>query len=188
MADLITRAQAKEYLGIPSGVTTWDAVLDSLVARVSAKFEILCDRTIASATYTEYYSGDASRTLQLRQSPVTSITSIHSDFDRVTWDSTTLISADDYTFDGPSGVVYYDLSFIPGVKNVRVVYVAGYATTPAGIVDAVCEWVAAGFNRRKGSGLTSESFGGVSQSYLADAMPAGVREIVDRYTLRVSSQ
>lgn len=185
MADLATRASVKEHLGISA--TTWDAHIDTLITRVSAAIERDLARVFASANYTEYYDGDGSRALVLRHFPVTGITSIHVDNARETYNATTLVDSDDYTYDSDSGIVTFDARLARGNKNVRVVYTAGYATVPADIALACVLWVAHLWNRRKSQGATSEGMGGYSVGYEIAAIPIEVEKLLLPYRTGVAA-
>lgn len=163
MADLTTRAAVKTYLGIT--VTTWDAILDVLVTQASKAIERYCYRVFAAASYTEYYNGNNNQRLCLRQYPVNSITSIHDDTDRE-FAAVDLIATTDYTFDTNSGIVYFDgVTLTKGLRNIKVVYNAGYSTIPEDLVLACYKLIGGAFNKRKSDGQASDALGNVSFSY-----------------------
>ena len=184
MGDLTTLAKVKEFLGI--GDTATDAVLTTLVSQVSAAVEAHCRRTFADTNYTEHHDGDLAREIPLRQYPIISITSVHEDPAR-TFAASALISSDDYTFNGPSGILLIDYRLPRGNRNVKVVYRAGYATLPPDVVLATNAWVGAIYNRRKSGGSMSESLGNFSTSYEVGPMPADVAKMLDSYVMAESS-
>lgn len=179
-----TLAMTLEYTNAASG--TVSALIDQLITEVDLAIGRYCGRTdeeldaqtFESATYTENYSGDGGRTLQLRQYPVTSITSIKyrdSNGDLTTLDST------GYRVNERSGVVSkisddigWELglpdsaNWVCGHNNYQVVYVAGFSTVPADLegaaIDMVCEMF---LNRRANARAASEGQGGRSISYLS---------------------
>jgi len=69
--DLITLAQLKEWLGI-SG-TGEDSLLNRIGAEACRRVETYCGRTFASATYNEWLDGTGTRSLLLRNYPVTEV-------------------------------------------------------------------------------------------------------------------
>ncbi|HNX82476.1 MAG TPA: phage head-tail connector protein [Candidatus Omnitrophota bacterium] len=133
-SELTTLANVKTALSIVN--TDDDAYLNSLIARVTDEAETYCRRKFADATYTEKYDGNGCQSMQLKQYPITSITSVHDDLDRA-FLSDTLIDSDDYVFDAESGILTLDWSiFSRGVQNIQVVYNAGYTTMPQDLEQA----------------------------------------------------
>jgi len=74
---LTTLDKVKCFLGLKTDQE--NSRLLVLVEAVSAAIKQYTDREFEQATYTEFYSGDGLPILQLRQRPVTSITTIHVD-------------------------------------------------------------------------------------------------------------
>ena len=111
----------KIQAGISLADTSRDAQLASILLGVTAHIKNVINRDLESASYTEYYSGDNTPILLLRQFPVSSITSIYVD-DSGYWGSgtgspfaaaTLLTAGTDYslrsnssTDGGLSGLVY----------------------------------------------------------------------------------
>lgn len=123
---LITLVELKEYLN-QSG-TADDAIFQTLLNAASAWVQRYLGRNLLRATYTEYYNGDGSEQLVLRNFPVVSVTSIHIDNLRQ-FTSNSLIAATDYFLRPAAGIVeafYLFNRFYTGRANVKVVYVAGY--------------------------------------------------------------
>jgi len=184
MGTLTTRASAKELLGIPSAVTAFDAVIDTLVAAVDGIVEDYCHRRFADVTYTEYYDGQSGqRRLCLRNYPIISVTSIHDDANR-DYGTDTLVDADDYTFEtgeDSNGIVHlHGTTLSKGIRNIKVIYRAGYATIPKSLARAADLIVASLYNRRKAQGTPGGSMGSVSIS-LAQDVYADARLLLDRY-------
>lgn len=177
MASLATLASLKEHAQI--NVTTWDAMLTTLLTRVSAAIRRhVRGRTFESANYTEYYNGGSDK-IALRYLPVTAITSVHEDSARTTWDASTLIASTDYTFDANSGLLLFDYTVPRGNRNVRVVYTAGDAAVPDEVALACVIWAAHVWARSKSHGMTSESGGNVSASYDLGPMPEEVKSMLE---------
>jgi len=187
MSTLCAIADVKSALDITT--TNKDTLITALVAAASAWIEGEADRTFASTSYTEAFSpGRDDRVmrgltvLRPRQYPLISVTSLHQDSDRV-FDASSLIAAADY-FTGSLTVELYEdgdtVSFDPGQRTVQLIYVAGYATIPEGLVSAAGLLCAAIFNRRKGTGRSSESLGNFSYSAAPD-MWSDVVPLLARY-------
>lgn len=165
LGDLTTLAMLKSYLSLD--VTTHDTLLQNIITQVSYQIQVLCNRIFASASYTEYYSGKGNNFLLLRQYPVSAITSIYDDTDRL-YSADTLISSDDYALEdaGDSGIVKFDgLILSRGLNNIKVVYTAGYTTIPSDLEMACVKRCAAdyieslgGINAMEGETLTYKPY------------------------------
>lgn len=139
---LTTLSAVKEFLQIATAVTDDDTFITNLISRISADIEKECGRTFLAANYTEYHDGDSTSILMLDQYPVNSITSIHDDVDRE-YNADDLIDSDDYAFYSESGIVELDgLTFATGIKNIKVIYNAGYTTIPTDLEQACIKRVA----------------------------------------------
>ena len=193
MASLISIAEYKVWAGI-SG-TAQDALLTVLVDAVSMEVRRWCDRNLIdgfeSVSRTERYDGNNEQTIQLKEWPVTSVTSVklyQADGTSQTYDSTT------YRVDADSGVlsridpkkgrfpvtafgtVNATFSVQPwfdeGWQNIEVVYTAGYARTPTDLLPADLKMACyrltdlAYSARGRNFGLASESLGQYSYSNL----------------------
>lgn len=163
---LVDVATTREWLHELSGAT--DADVERLIGAASATADRYARRTLAQATYTHYLSPkSARRTLALPARPVASITSVTIAADG-NWDSGTLVT--DHDVDGVTGILYRRSGvFTPGLRNIRVVYVAGYALAdvPAELQHAVVEVVAWIQRRAVGNqiGLSSHGYGDESTTY-----------------------
>lgn len=125
---LITLDELKEYLKIDVSQTDDDEVLQALLNSASSWITGFLGRNLLKQTYVEYYDGDGSDELLLRNHPVVSITSIYVDYLRQ-WASNTLVASTDYYVKKQSGIVkafYMFGNFIRGRANVKITYVAGY--------------------------------------------------------------
>lgn len=157
---LTALSDLKAFLGIASGDTSEDALLNTLITQCSDLIEEFCGRVFGTASYTEYYCGDGRPFLVLNQRPVTAITSLYLD-ETAFWGqapnafaaATLLTEGTDYALDkdqpngsSRSGLVFningawpvpvnYSPGLIspvigPGVGNIKVTYTAGYASVP----------------------------------------------------------
>lgn len=77
--SLTTLEQVKYFLNVPQDVTANDMWLDSLREAAEANIKSYCKRDFESQAYTDYYSGNNTRYLVLRQRPVTTVTSVYMD-------------------------------------------------------------------------------------------------------------
>lgn len=144
---LITLDDVKNYMQIEED--TQDAQIGQMIDSVQAQVKKKISRDLESSVHTEYHDGDATNILIVKEFPVTAVTSIHDDPERVYGDDT-LISSDDYIIgevDGsPAGIIRLDVGvFYSSQKNIKVVYTGGYtaATVPEDIKMALIKLVGA---------------------------------------------
>lgn len=148
---LLTMNEAKDEIGMDREETDFDDIIELLSTAVQSLFEQLTDRKYESAVFTEYYNADKFQDrVFLKNFPVNSITTVHDDPDRE-FGSDTLVEADDYTFDGDNGVIYFDGWVSSGKQSIKVVYEAGYSvdTFPDGLKEVFLRQVAAWFQDSK---------------------------------------
>ena len=179
---LTTLAEVKRYLDV--SVSTWDVVLAALQAAAEARVVSYVGKEIEEQTFTEYHDGRGLSRLVLKNRPVGSITSIHDDLDR-DYETADLVDSDDYTFYPDAGIVELDAgSFQDGIRNVKVVYVAGYSTVPADVEIAVWKLTAAYWNqmRQGADGIGSERQADYQAAYEKTGMPEDVRTFLEPWT------
>ena len=164
---LATAAQMREYLRVLTG-TAEDSLIDSLIARFAGLASGWCGYptegaapTFESATYTHYFDGDGGEALYLRGQPASSITSVHVDVDRA-YGSSALVDSGDYELFGSEGLVLLKSTssqgaFTSGFRSVKVVYAAGYSSTPAPIIHACGMQVAHWYRNRDNIGYQTVS-------------------------------
>ena len=179
---LITLDDAKAHLGVTAA--TDDAVIGNLIDAAQEAMRRHCGRRLLSESVAEILDGNGKRNLWLAE-PAESVTSVHESSSQ-TWDATTLVDATDYTVDGCQ-LDHYDEVWLVGRRNVRVVYLAGFATTPEDLTQACraqvgvlyAEW------QRTKAGLdvvSAERQETWSRNFLPRAaLDPAVAEICDRY-------
>lgn len=123
--NMTTLSRVKTMLKITG--TDDDDILQQLISQVSAEIkEYLC-RNIHRRTYTEIKSGDGTCKIMLDNFPIHSITSIKYDSDGDhDFSDETAEDSDDYDYDPNTGIIYTDFTFIKGIRNWEIVYIAGY--------------------------------------------------------------
>lgn len=101
---LVTLAMIKLHLGIATGDTSEDDLLNQLITQAGAVINNHINRNLEQADYTEFYAGNGQRELLLRNYPVQTVTSVYVDSSAYYGDgpsafgSTTLLTAGvDYT-------------------------------------------------------------------------------------------
>lgn len=185
---IITRAEAKAFLKIPVATTSEDDTIDFLVDAANELVHTYTGRKFVSTTYTEHYDGTGASKLILKEYPVVSITSVHSDSNR-DFGADSLLSADDYIIDKKSGILTLwngESHFSSGVRNVKVVYVAGYAAgdMPYDLKHAAKLIVATIYRRQfqdQRFGLLSETVGERTMTYANEDIPKMAAMILNRY-------
>ena len=143
------------------------------------------DRLLKSRALTEYYSGDGSNTLLTDQYPITALTNVYDDLDRV-YGSDTEIDSDDLAI-MPQGLAYkiiYDGgTFTSGVRNIKIVYTAGYTTIPYDLQQACLEIIAYFFKNSDENrfGVTSRTVGDGSLTVETTNIPKSAMKILENY-------
>lgn len=166
---LTTVAKVKEYLGLTG--TTEDALLGGLVDWATDFVHSYCGRYFPQASYDEYYDGDGTDGLLLRQYPVVSVASV--EIGGVQLDPAS------YALYAQLGLVRLKGGVFPrGKKNVRLQYTAGYSTIPKDLEQAAVELVAIKYYDRGVDRLGLEARGGTR--YLPQ-MPQEIRTVLDLY-------
>jgi|CXWL01.1.fsa_nt_gi hypothetical protein len=182
--SLTTLATVKAFKNITG--TQHDAEIARLILAVDAFVANYVQRTIEQATVTEYHSTRSGQvSLRLRQYPVASITSLYDDAERV-YGSDTVLAASDYVLeDANAGIVTLDgTAFDVGINNVKVVYVAGYATVPADLAQAAVElvWLTRDLGDKALLGIQSQSIADGSVTTYQRSRLDAVRDTLERYT------
>jgi hypothetical protein len=191
MPILTDTARLKRYIGIAGSGD--DALLGDLMAGFESKAAmILNGRVLALSTYTDVrLDGTGMELLQLPQYPIGAVTQVLETTQYQWSGATPLVEDQDYTVDYPSGVLtrigsstLWGMSmrayqWLPGVRNIKVSFTAGYGTMPDDVIEAGQMCVADMYQRAKqlaggqGQGeLTSESISGArSESYQVEIDP-----------------
>lgn len=155
---LTTLESLRQYLGKDGADTQDDDLLFETIKRKSKVVNNFLDRNIEAQTYTEYYRGDGTNCLMVRQYPIISITSIYDDVGRVWPESTkkdpTTIAISNQT---PGLIQLTGDIFINSawwnwynIENIKITYVAGYSTIPYDIEEAVNKLCSVEYAKSKG--------------------------------------
>jgi len=96
-----------------------DALLESLINRISAAVESYCKRKFKARDYTEKYDGDGTSILFLKQYPVNSVSSLKI--------GESVLDTSSYVIYSDEGKIRLKYSvFSEGIQNVEITYNAGY--------------------------------------------------------------
>lgn len=146
--------------------------------------------TIEDTTYT-HFSGAGIEVVEdgaailCSMYPIQSVTNAYDD---TTWAYETAESSDDYVIEGAHGIVRLKpnggwVSASTSARAVKLVYVAGYTSVPAPIVQAGYMLVRRMFSLRRTADKTSMSEGGISVGLAMSAMSDDVKRLLEPYVL-----
>lgn len=171
--DLTSLANALAWLGL-SADDSYGTVA-RLVSAVSTQVQQFLSRTIAVTPYTGTFNGKGGNRLMLPNYPIVSVSNVQ------VWacviPARVLGSTPGYSFDDKCIYLDRGYCFERGVQNVKIVYSAGYASTPLDIEQACLLWIKATY-----AGL--QNSGGVNVSM----MKAGDHQLVfDAQMTKLSS-
>jgi len=166
MTDLTTLTNVEAWLGLPPGNAD-EALLQRLVTSASGFVESWCGRQFAQAAYTETRHGTGGWRMPFANPPVTAVTGVTIDGQAVTGFSftPTILALDDCRFTG----------------KVVLSYVAGYATIPAELEQAVIELAAMAYREKDRTGLSSHNVAGETTAFIIKDMPPRVATVLTLY-------
>lgn len=187
MADLITKEtykQAKALTGVKD-----DERLDLIASSVSQLVKTYCNNSLvdyAVTPYTEFKTVEFSgNILQLTESPVLIISEV---WERASSTEDYIQLADDgsdYSLDRRADTIYRVGSNWPlGVEAVKVVYTAGYSSTPADLTLALIDLMSYFFKeehkvqRQLGSGSMTNPKGSLDGNV---GFPDHIKRVLDLY-------
>ncbi len=179
--DLTSLAKLKTYLGI--GASEHDELLEALIDAASDAIEHYCGREFAYGSRIEIRDGVGARTVVLKCRPVESVTSVHID-SAMEFDDGALLPESEYTFYPEEGLLTRMAGvFSPGVRNVKIVYVAGYEAIPPAVEQAANILAAHFFHRghQGGDGIESENIGSYTVSYDTSDWPHQARALLAEF-------
>ncbi|MFQ5452255.1 MAG: phage head-tail connector protein [Candidatus Paceibacterota bacterium] len=142
---LTSLTTAKDHLGITDA--SQDTRVERWIDTASQMIEKATDRVLYSKSHTEVQDGRGSKSILLRQYPVTAITSLHID-SQGTFDANSLIAAADYAQRDEDELVLRSSTFKRGLQNIQIVYTAGFSTIPADLENACLELIEFMYDRR----------------------------------------
>ncbi len=183
--NLITLADAKLYLGISTGTTSYDERFNDLINSVSWCFNDETGRKLKSRSITEYRDGDGSTQMFTNEYPITSNTTdidIRVDTDRDYDTGDKVDSTSIIIYSTPGRIVLDGETFETGAQSVKIVYTAGYTTIPYDLAYAAKEYLRVLWNKEKTNriGIKSESVSGGSLSY-EEGIPYTIRKTLNKY-------
>lgn len=189
-----TLEEVKSQLHISISDSDCNTFLIHLLNVCYPRIEKYISRPVKAQTFTEYYSGDDSGVLLLRKWPVISVTSIHVDAERE-FGSDTLMESSNYFVDtdsdtsiGTVEIYKYDGSypswFSKGVRNIKVVYQAGWLVAPAPLKHALIQLVGWHYKHSGNEAIRQASIGGFSKTFENDDLPGHIKNWLADYKER----
>lgn len=183
--DLSSATLLKAYLKITGSGD--DILLATLVTYATKVIQVYCDRNFdGAATKTEYYDGNGSNILFLRNFPIIAITSIDLWDTYLNQSTQSFTVYTDYLLYSEEGCIYLRGGWCEGNRNYKIVYTAGYANQAAVPEDLElsCNMLAAYYyaNPDK-AGIKSEGIGNYSVTFLAESedMPPPIKMLLKAY-------
>jgi hypothetical protein len=175
---LTSRSSVKSVLGIPTGVTRSDALIDLLVDVAN---ELVLDEidlpAETVATYSETLDVDyaAQREVPLRYRPVVSVVALTI--------GASVPTDTDYTFTSSGSIrLVADGAYFPiGRQQVEVTYTAGFSSTPADLAHAATLIAVQAFNQGGHAGFDSERVSTYSYRLDGSTVPPLAQRILNRY-------
>ena len=184
MADLITRAEYKNYLGISS--SNKDTEIDLLIPKVSQLVKTYCRRNFTDyydEAKTEYFDGGFDK-LILKETPVSNVTQV-SKSTNYGQTYTNLTKFTDWVLDGDSvRAISNGGWFQEYMRGYRVTYTAGYEFVPEDLKLAVLDLVEYYSKNNSAVHVNRDVTPNVTQiQYVASTnFPAHIKRVLDQYT------
>lgn len=157
-----------------------EAFAEELINQASAMAERYCGRALASRTVTSVVDAPGGIALVLPEYPVSAVTSVFIDPAREFGAGTEVT---DYYLEENTGILFRDSGFGGGMRVVKVVYTAGYATTPSDLAEAIVELVGWLWSRQRNQSVgirVSRGLDGVETEHEL-TMPLATQRVLERY-------
>jgi len=182
MADLITRADFKKYLGITTN--NRDAEIDLLIPKISQLIKTYCRRTFVDyydELKTEVHNGGMGNII-LEESPVVSVDafSLSTDYGQT---YTPLVEFTDYVVDGYKIISLSPYGFREYIRGYEVTYFAGYESTPQDLQLAAFDLLEYYMKNNSAVHVNRDVTPNVTQiQYIATTnLPAHIKRVLDQY-------
>lgn len=197
ISGLCSLADVKTALSFTD--TTKDQLCTDIIAAAEKMIQQHTGYTLINTEHTEYFSPgrrhwnvnknvSADMTaLRVKEHPIISVTSVYEDDDRTWDDAADLIAATDYYTDNYNIRLHDDgstVQFTAGLRTVRAIYRAGYATIPSDLRRAAVMLSVHLYHLadRQRQNIASESLGDATVTYLNEDIPKTVRLMLKPYT------
>lgn len=175
---MTTLTQVKTYLGIST--SDYDTVLADLINNIEQFIKTWLGRDLDLEERTEYHSGGETD-IVLNEYPIEEDSvSVYYNNSYQSTSNWVEIDSRNYTVLYEEGLIVSNTRFVAGNRNLKIVYTAGYDTTPSDLELLAKELVAKEFEQRKAQGKTNESLGGANVDWTAQLTPTQ-KMILDKY-------
>lgn len=183
---LVTKSEFKTYVGLTS--TSQDAIIDSLIPKVSELVKSICGRTFVdyvNDAKTEYLLGGA-KFMNVSEPPITAISSLEYSSDYGA-SYTTLTEYTDFVWNRRDDTIISltGLDFDSKPNAYRITYTGGYETLPPDLRLATLDLV--NYYLRNDMAVHSTRSQGsntVQIEYVINTnLPAHIKRVLDLYTL-----
>lgn len=183
---LTTVENVRLQLEIPLASVDADltAKLENLINAASQAIENFTKRKLVQSIHTEFGDGDRSTLYVTRQWPITQVNELWIDGSSEFTDTSAQLASDQFAIvdDGAAVQLIKGRVFSFGNYNVKVIYQAGFATTPSDLqfaCDQYCEWLFR-MQERRDIGRSSKSKGDESVS-MSQALPEHIQKLLEPY-------
>lgn len=182
---LTSKTQLLEYLQVKSIKECTDSFVEWLIKTVEQHIKNRTGRNqLESGAVTEYHDGDGvTGYFFTNEFPITAVTSLHDDpVHPHTYAAGYLISTDDYEWYGDGRIELVTGTFNAGLKNIKVVYTAGYATVPKDLEYLATKWVAMAIKGKDRIGISSQSGADGSVTVFNSFLDPDMMAILNQYS------
>ena len=178
-----------------NALTSWETVqgfagakdedmdnINRLINGSSLLLNSLTNRKLKARALTEYYDGDGSDIILLRERPCNSVTYLYDDPER-SWGATTVVTSTDYTVITEEGkIIGTGTSFSTGYKVLKIIYNGGLSAIPMDLEMTCVELVSYWYNKfyKAKVGIKSVTNEGRSMTYIDD-IPQIVYTVAEKY-------
>jgi len=183
---LTTLATVKLQLEIAG--TNYDTLLERYIDSVTARFETMTDRLLKQRTITEYQDGRNNASTLLDQWPAEKPTEFWVDSTGLFTDSDRQLAVADYELElsgrgeGVGVTLINKCRIGRGRRNVKIVYLGGYATIPADLEDAAIWAVEFMYDMRSDRRIGTESKGKNQETTrFLENFPSFITDVTDKY-------
>lgn len=182
---LVTRTEYKSYAGLTSPAQ--DAIIDSLIPKVSALVKTICRRTFidyVNDAKVEYFDGGYDL-FSPKETPVLAVSSFEysSDYGN---NYTSLVEYTDYVVSKATGdiLAISTAGFTTAINGYKVTYTAGYETLPEDLTLAIFDLIT--YYMKNDSAIHSNKAPGTNSvqiEYVTNtSLPAHIKRVLDQYT------
>lgn len=184
---LVSFSESVQFLNKNSSIDdSLSGFLTLNIQLISDKFEQYIRHGIKQQTYIGYYDGSGSRKLFVENFPINSIISVeYRNSPTDSWSSYYTGSATSNILCYSNHIKLYDTYFQCGSKNIKIVYQAGYESTPADIKQCALEAIQENYNHslygNNTLGMKSKSLTNVGSTYTYEDIWEKHKQILDNY-------